>query len=346
MGSIADENSKKVVEEVSGWLRVFDDGTVDRTWAGPPEPLFLMQSVPPYATPRDGITVHDIPTDPMVRVYLPEGDHSSNLPILLHFHGGGFCISHATWLMYHQFYTRLAAAIPAIVVSPFLPLAPEHRLPAAIDACYNALLWLRTLSRNSVLEQSFPAVDKLCSSADFSRVFLIGDSSGGNLVHAVAAKAGRAEETEEGFWSPLRLAGGIPLHPGFVRSTRSKSEIETEPDAFLTLDMLDKFLAFALPEGSTKDHPITCPMGEEAPPIEGLRLPPFLVALAKNDLIRDTNLEYCEAMKRAGKDLEMVTSEGVGHSFYLNKMAVDLDPTTGKRCEELILAIKDFVDRH
>lgn len=341
---------KQVVDEVSGWLRVFNDGTVDRTWTGPPEVLFLMDSVPPYDTPRDGITVHDITTEDgrTVRVYLPE-IKNRQLPIIVHFHGGGFCISHATWFMKHQFYSRLARTLPAIVVSPFLPLAPEHRLPAAINTSYAALLWLRSLARSGGsggINVTPPPAEKLRSAADFSRVFLIGDSSGGNLVHQVAARAGQASDSDSGFWSPLRLAGGIPIHPGFVRSTRSKSELELKPDPMLTLDMLDKFLGYSLPEGATKDHPITCPMGEAAPLLETVRLPPFLVAVAERDLIRDTIFEYCEAMKRAGKDIEVVVSEGVGHSFYLNTFAVENDPVTGKRTEELILAVKDFVERH
>lgn len=36
-----------VVEDVSGWLRVYDDGSVDRSWAGPKEFEFLTSSVPP-----------------------------------------------------------------------------------------------------------------------------------------------------------------------------------------------------------------------------------------------------------------------------------------------------------
>ncbi|KAM1157733.1 hypothetical protein TB2_027874 [Malus domestica] len=50
------------------------------------------------------------------------------------------------------------------------------------------------------------------SHADYDREFLIGDSSGGNIVHHVAAQARTAD------LSPLRLAGGIPIHPGFVRA--------------------------------------------------------------------------------------------------------------------------------
>lgn len=143
------------------------------------------------------------------------------------------------------------------------------------------------------------------------------------------------------------MVGGIPIHPGFVRAARSKSELEPRPDSvFFTLDMLDKFLAMALPEGATKDHPYTCPMGADAPPLESVPLPPMLVAVGEHDLIRDTNLEYCDALRDAGKEVEVLLSKGMSHSFYLNKFAVEMDPETGERTQELIDAISRFVARH
>ena len=143
--------------------------------------------------------------------------------------------------------------------------------------------------------------------------------------------------------SPLKLAGGIPIYPGFVRSERSKSEPQSP---FLTLDMVDKFLGLALPEGSTKDHPITCPMGSGAPPLEGLKLPPFLLCIAEKDLIIDREMEYYEAMKKANKDVELLMNKGMMHSFYLNKIAVDMDPETAAETERLIEGIKGFVEKH
>lgn len=337
--------SRRVVDEVSGWLRVLDDGTVDRTWTGPPEALPLMQPVPPYAVPRDGHTLHDLPGEPNLRVYLPEvAEGGRRLPVVVQLHGGGFCISHPSWLMYHHFYARLACALPAVVVAVELPLAPERRMPAQIDTGVAALGRLRSIALSEAGALDDPAAELLRSTADFSRVFLIGDSSGGNLVHLVAARVG---EDGAGNWAPLRVAGGIPIHPGFVRATRSKSELEARPDSvFFTLDMLDKFLAMGLPEGATKDHPYTCPMGPHAPPLESVPLPPMLVAVAENDLIRDTNLEYCDALRDAGKVVEVLINRGMSHSFYLNKYAVEMDPTTGEQAQELVDAIKRFVARH
>lgn len=331
---------KQVVEEVSGWLRLYDDGSVDRTWTGPPEVKFMAEPVPPHLNFVDGVATKDVIIDEVsgrrVRIYLPEKDCAAGdkLPIILHFHGGGFCISQADWYMYYAVYTRLARVANAIVVSAYLPLAPDHRLPAACETGYAAFLWLRALSRGEAHEPW------LSDRGNFDKVFLVGDSSGANIVHHVAVRAGDDD------LAPMRLGGAIPIHPGFCRSYRSKSELEQPETPFLTLAMLDKFIAFALPKGSTKDHPITCPMGSAAPPISGLKLPPYLYCVAEYDLLKDTEMEFYEAMKEANKDIELLVNSGVGHSFYLNKIAVDLDPVTGSETEKLLAEIAKFVEKH
>lgn len=330
---------KKLVDEVSGWLRVYDDGYVDRTWTGPPEVKFMAEPVPAHDEFIDGVAVRDVDADKIsglrVRVYQPEknpGEEETKFPVILHFHGGGFCISEANWYMYYKIYTRLARAARSIVVSVYLRRAPEHRLPAAADDGYAALLWLRSLAKSG---ESGDLGD-----ADLNRVFLIGDSSGGNLVHEVAARAGMEE------LSPVRVAGAIPIHPGFVRSERSKSEMEQPQSPFLTLEMVDKFLSLSLPVGSTKDHPFTCPMGAAAPPLETLLLPPMLLCIAEKDLIKDTEMEYYEAMKKANKDVELMISPGMTHSFYLNKIAVEIDPDTAVQTDGLISGIVEFIKKH
>ena len=331
---------RKLLDDVSGWLRVYDDGSVDRTWTGPPEVKFMVEPVPSHEEFKHGVATRDVVTNNKsghrVRIYLPEKnvEDKDKLPILVHFHGGGFCISRADWYMYYQIYTRFVRSNRVICVSPYLRLAPEHRLPAAIDDGFSTLLWLQSVAKGDSHEPW------LLQHADFNRVFLIGDSSGGNLVHEVAARAGKVD------LSPVKLAGGVPIHPGYLRQERSKSELEKPQSPFLTLDMVDKFLSYALPVGSNKNHPITCPMGPLAPPLNGLNLPPFLLCLADMDLIIDTEMEYYEALKKANKDVELFVSPGMTHSFYLNKIAVDMDPNTGIQTDALIARVKEFIDKH
>ncbi|KAJ0461901.1 putative carboxylesterase [Helianthus annuus] len=329
---------RKVTNHISGWLTVYDDGFVDRTWTGPPQFKFMSDHVPPHDHFIDGVATRDLLLDAVkpdlhVRVYLPEQPDTGKLPIILHFHGGGFCISQPDWLMYYNFYTRLARESKAIIISPYLRLAPEHRLPAAIEDGYSTLLWLRDVANDKTYDS------QLSTKGDFNRVFLIGDSTGGNIVHQLAKQTA----TENLNLHPLRLAGAILIHPGFVRSVRSKSELEKPQSPMLTLDMLDKFLNMGLPEGSTKDHPITCPMGEA---VEEVDLPPYLLCVAEEDLMVATEMEFYDWMKKYEKEIELLVSDGVGHSFYLNKIAVDVDPNASEQTHKLVQRISQFVGKY
>ncbi|CBI32823.3 unnamed protein product, partial [Vitis vinifera] len=274
----------QILEEVSGWLRVYHDNSVDRSWTGPPEVEFLMKPVPSHEDFKDGVATRDVLIDPNT----------------------------ADWYMYYHFYAWLVRSVRAVCVSVYLRLAPEHRLPAACDDAYAAFLWLRDVARGEMSESW------LNSYADFGRVFFVGDSTGGNIVHDLAARVTGLES------EPVRLAGGVAIHPGFLRAEPSKSFLEL---------------------ADSKDHPITCPMGAEAPPLAGLKLPPMLVVVAEKDLLRDTELEYCEAMKEAGKEVEVMMNPGMGHSFYFNKLAIEADPETKAQAELLIETIKSFITR-
>lgn len=337
--------NRTVVEEVTGWLRIYSDGTVERLTPPGAEPFTAI--VPPYTKPRGGVTVHDIATNRgiNVRLYLrePAPGSRSRRPVLVHFHGGGFCVSRPSWALYHNFYAPLTAKLKvAGIVSVYLPLAPEHRLPAAIDAGHDALRWLRDVACGNGTGYSAP-VERLRKAADFARVFLIGNSSGGNLVHLVAARTG---EFGMGALHPVRLAGGVLLHPGFAREKKSRSELENPPSPFLTQEMVDKFLALGVPLGDTKDSPYTSPE-LAAKAVQHVAMPPLLLAVADKDLLRDPQVDYGKAMMMHGKDVDMKVSRGaVAHIFYLNFLAVKSDRLTAMRTKELIHAIKKFISRY
>lgn len=205
-------HEKKIVEEVPFWLKLYVDGSTDRNWTGPSAFKFMSDPVPPHDQFIDGVATSDVNVDEKsgleARIYLPEMNSTSEnkLTILLHFHGGGFCITQPDYYMYYHIYTRIAKSIPAIVVSPYLRLAPENRLPASMDDGYSTLLWIRSLAKG---ESQIPWLN---DHGNFSRIFLIGDSSGGNVVHQVASRAGKDDIT------PIKITGAIAVHPGFVRS--------------------------------------------------------------------------------------------------------------------------------
>src|SRR5579859_1314870 len=106
-----------------------------------------------------------------IRIYTPEG--SGPFPLLVFFHGGGFVLGD---LDTHDGLCRiLANGVRCIVVAVDYPLAPEHKFPAAPNACYAATQWV--------------AEHAASFNGDASRIALGGDSAGGNLVAVVAQMA-------------------------------------------------------------------------------------------------------------------------------------------------------------
>ncbi|KAF2289575.1 hypothetical protein GH714_037248 [Hevea brasiliensis] len=71
------------------------------------------------------------------------------LPILFFIHGGGFCVGSRLWPNCHNCCLRLASGLNALVVAPDYRLAPEHRLPAALEDGIRAMQWLQAQALRS-----------------------------------------------------------------------------------------------------------------------------------------------------------------------------------------------------
>src|SRR5438477_242929 len=102
-----------------------------------------------------------------VRVYAP---HGRDLPAMVYFHGGGWVLGDLEgpdWLC-----RALADRARCVVASVDFPLAPEHKYPAARDACYGVTRWV---SRNAA-----------AIGVDPERIAVGGESAGGNLAAVVA----------------------------------------------------------------------------------------------------------------------------------------------------------------
>ncbi|KAE8657453.1 putative carboxylesterase 17 [Hibiscus syriacus] len=121
-----------VIEEIQGLIKVYSDGHVDR-----PQ---IVPFVSPTLPPEFSMTTKDFFVDEFsnvwARFYVPESNRK--LPLVVYFHGGGFCVGSAAWSCYHQFLAKLATKAGCIVVSVNYRLAPEHRLPAAYEDGVNA----------------------------------------------------------------------------------------------------------------------------------------------------------------------------------------------------------------
>lgn len=245
-------------------------------------------------------------------------------PVLVYFHGGGFCIGSYSRPKDHAVCLRLAAELPAVVLSFGYRLAPEHRLPAAHEDAAAALLWLG--------DQLTSDSSWFADSADSRRVFVSGVSAGGNLAHHMAARFGKS-----GLEPVATIAGYILLMPGLFSGEPTQSELDTPGTASLTREMFDGFFRLGMPAGASRDHPLVNPFGPDSPSLEETCVGRMLVVAAECDLFRDRNVEYAERMKEMGKDVELVVFSGQEHGFFGVHPASEAD-------SQLMRVIKRFVD--
>ncbi|KAG2643891.1 hypothetical protein PVAP13_2KG354100 [Panicum virgatum] len=203
------------------FIRVYKSGRVERYFGSDP--------VPASTDAATGVASKDRAISPIVavRLYLPpatedDGGSRRKLPILVYFHGGGFCLHTAFNFVFHAYLTSLAARTRAIVVSVEYRLAPEHPLPAAYDDSWRALCWVAShaAGAGSGGEEEEPW---LADRGDFSRLSVGGESAGANIAHHMAMRAG-AEPLPRG----ARISSAVVVHPYFLGAGRVASE-ETDP---------------------------------------------------------------------------------------------------------------------
>ncbi|KAL6903391.1 hypothetical protein ACP4OV_004204 [Aristida adscensionis] len=309
----------EVVLDVARLIRVYKSGRVDRY-------SYVGSGPAPASTDADtGVASkdHTVSGDVAVRVYLPapaaaaakeSGDHSvvSKLPLLVYFHGGGFCVVSAFDAVVHAYINSLAARARAVVVSVEYRLAPEHPLPAAYEDSWRALGWVASHAPGGAGEEPW-----LTDHADFSRLSLAGDSAGANIAHHMAMRAGT-----EGLPGGAAIRGVVLVHPYFLSDRRVPSE---ENDPALAENLVRTWRVVSPGSASLDDDPWINPLTAGAPAMDALACRRVLVCLAEKDVLRDRGRAYCEGLRASGwpGELEVVEAAGRAHCFHL------FNPTCG-----------------
>lgn len=335
-----------VVGEIEGLIRVFKDGFVERPR--------IVPCVSSSLSPRIGVasqdTVIDRFTNVWARFYVPtsQGRHkfgNNKLPLVVYFHGGGFCVGSPAWSCYHDFLARLALKANVCVLSVNYRLAPENPLPAAYE---DGMLVLKWLKQQAILSRNSPSTEQRIRRCDFSRVFLAGDSAGANIAHNLAARLASNNAFEAMSMRPLGFKGTILVQPFFGGEERTESEKGPArlSQSLLSLATADTYWRLALPSGADQDHhwcnPITAyKKGSARYNLEDSMLFPTLVCISGKDILRDRNLQFCRALAAAGKVVEHVVFEGVGHAFQI----LSKSEVSQARREEMMSHITSFINR-
>ncbi|MGI5282540.1 alpha/beta hydrolase [Nonomuraea polychroma] len=221
-----------------------------------------------------------------IRIYTPAG--SGPFPIVVFFHGGGFVLG---GLDTHDGLCRsLANGAEAVVVSVDYPLAPEHKFPAAPDACFAATQWVAENADNI--------------EGDATRIAVAGDSAGGNLAAVVAHMA-----RDRG--GPALLFQ-LLIYPDldFRRTNASIRELAGKYGN-ITRDGQHWFMDHYLNSEDEKLDRRVSPL--LAPDLAGL--PATLIITAEYDALRDEGEQYGQKLKEAGVPVTVTRYQGMIHEF-------------------------------
>ncbi|KAL1196920.1 Carboxylesterase 15 [Cardamine amara subsp. amara] len=332
MGSLGEEQQPQVAEDCMGFLQLLSNGTVLRS-----KSIDLITQQIPLTNHQTVLFKDSIchkPNNLHLRLYKPVSAAATStttlLPVVVFFHGGGFCFGSRSWPLFHNFCITLASSLQALVVAPDYRLAPEHRLPAAFEDAEAALMWLRDQAVSGDSDHWFEDGARV----DFGRVFVVGDSSGGNMAHQLAVRfgSGSIEST------PVRVRGYVLLAPFFGGEERTKSE-DGPSEAMLSLDLLDKFWRLSLPKGATRDHPMANPFGPTSPSLKSISIEPMLVIVGGSELLRDRTKEYAYKLKNmGGKKVDYIEFENEEHGFFAHN-------PSSEAAKQLLPIIGEFMDK-
>lgn len=184
-----------------------------------------------------------------------------------------------------------------IVLSVDYRLAPESRLPIAYEDCFSSLEWLsRQVNSDPWLIQ-----------ADLSRVFLSGDSAGGNITHSVALKAITS--------TCVHIKGLMLIHPFFGSEKRTEREMCDKGEDVKSNDM---FWGLSLPEGLNRDY-FGCNFEMLSTATKWTqKFPAVMVYVAGLDFLKERGVMYAEFLKKKGvKDVKLVEAEGESHVYHV-----------------------------
>ncbi|XP_021286480.1 probable carboxylesterase 12 [Herrania umbratica] len=296
-----ESTTSEIAIDCAPLLRVYKDGRVER--------LLGTQTVPPGRDPKTNVESKDVvfsqETGLYVRLYIPKGIRSSSqkLPLLVYFHGGGFCIETASSPTYHNYLNSLVSEANIVAVSVDYRRAPEHPIPVAYDDSWSALKWVASHFGGNGPEEWLNCY------ADFDKVYLSGDSAGANIAHHIAIKIGK--EKLDG----VNLVGIVLAHPYFWGKEPVGDEIKDPAVRAKT----EEIWRLASPTTSGSDDPWINPVDDQS--LASLGCTRVLVCVAEKDLLKHRGWYYYEKLKKSGwgGEAEIMEAQGEEHVFFLAK---------------------------
>lgn len=295
MDSNPSSDDNEILYDFNSAFRIYRNGRVERylqTPFVPPSPSADDDAAASICRSKDVEISPENINNVSARIFLPKTvSKGEKLPVLIYIHGGAFVIGSAFSSVYHSYVSSVVAQANVLAVSIQYRLAPEHPIPTCFEDCWETVKWITSHAIDGQGPEPW-----INDHADFSRVFMAGDSAGGTITHNMMVRAS-VEGIENG---AVKIVGMVLIHP-FFGSGRNEElwEIlcsdETGPED---------------PRLNPMAHPnLLC----------GLKCSKVLIFIAEKDFIRDRGWLYYETLKKSGwnGDVQIVESPEEDHVFHL-----------------------------
>ena len=225
-----------------------------------------------------------------MRILKPVGA-SGMLPVILYMHGGGWIIGNSG--THDRLIRELVAGSNAALVFVEYDRSPEAQYPRAIEQGYATARWITENGESEGL--------------DASRMAVAGDSVGGNMTAALAILAkqrGDVHFVHQSMYYPVTDA---------AQDTDTYRTFADGP--FLTAKAMAWFWDAYLPDHSRRNEITASPLRASLDELAGL--PPALVIVDQNDVLRDEGEAYAAKLTQAGVLTTSVRYNFVTHDFMM-----------------------------
>jgi acetyl esterase/lipase len=218
------------------------------------------------------------------------------LPVFMFFHGGGWVLG--DFPTHQRFVRDLVVNSGAAAVFVNYTPSPEAQYPVAINQAYAATKWVA---------ENGSQID-----VDGKRLAIAGNSVGGNMAAVVALMAKDKKGPD------IKLQ--VLLWPVTDANFETGSYHEFATQRFLTRNMMIWFWDNYTKKADDRAQIYASPLRASVEQLKGL--PPALVQVAENDVLRDEGDAYARKMDEAGVPVTLVRYQGMIHDYgLLNPLA-------------------------
>lgn len=213
------------------------------------------------------------------------------LPVFIFIHGGGWVLG--DFSTHKRLVRDLVVASGAVAVFVEYDRSPEARYPVAINQIYAATKWVAAHGKEI--------------NVDSKRLAVAGNSVGGNMAAALTLMAKDKKGPEIKFQALL--------WPVTDANFETASYNQYATGRFLTKNMMKWFWDSYTTNPEERKQIYASPLQASLDQLKGL--PPALVQVAENDVLRDEGEAYARKLDLAGVPVTLVRFQGMIHDFGL-----------------------------